>query len=461
MHLKLSKGHDFRLSNHPSQEVIDVSAEASQVILHPLDFPYIKPKLLLKDGSEVNVGTPVFIDKLNPNIKFVSPVSGNIEKIEYGERRSIQSITINNDSNYTAIQETSQEAKGEEGVEKNILPMDKNSWINSLTESGLWTLIRQRPFSKIADPDSAPKSIFISLYDTRPYGCNPELVISSNKEFFNNGIKLLGKIADCPIHITAGRDFDLDLINIGNQRSCNIHSIEGPHPAGNVGVQIHHIDPILSKENICWYLDVNSLIDLGYFFDHKGYNPYKIISVCGEDLSTPNFRKIVKNQSLDSILSSDEIQTKNYRVISGDMLSGSEKDLNCGISNYDDMLTILFKDEKREFLGWINPGFSKYSLSNTFLSKLLSNLVLKTNSRLNGEKRSIISFGRWEEVLPMDIMPEELVKSILIEDLESMENLGIYECAEEDFALCSYVCQSKTEVSQIIKRGLELSALDV
>ena len=178
-------------------------------------------------------------------------------------------------------------------------------------------------------------------------------------------------------------------------------------------------------------------------------------------MSTPNYRKVVKGQLLSSILESDEVDFDNYRIISGDMLSGLERNIDSGFSNYDDMVTILLKDESREFVGWMNPGFSKYSLSNTFLSKLLGDrLALKTSSRLNGDKRSIISFGRWEKVLPMDIMPEELVKSILIEDLESMENLGIYECAEEDFALCSYVCQSKTEVSQIVKKGLELIALD-
>ena len=164
----------------------------------------------------------------------------------------------------------------------------------------------------------------------------------------------------------------------------------------------------------------------------------------------PIYYKIVKNQSLDSILSEQGIDTKTQRFISGDMLSGSEKNISDGIGIYDDMVTVLSVDEKREFLGWINPGLKKYSLSKAFLSKLSKNLTLRTNSRLNGDPRSIISFGRWEKVLPMDILPEELIKSILIEDLEEMENLGIYECSEEDFALCSYVCQSKIEVSQII-----------
>ena len=339
MHLKLSKGHDFKLKNHPSQEIIDVSAEANNIILHPLTFPYIKPKLLIEDGSKVEVGTPIFIDKLNPDVKFVSPVSGSVKTIEYGERRSIQSITIVNDFNYMTRKEMFGELE-ESGEDAEVItsPMDKSSWVDLLKESGLWTLIRQRPFSKIADTNSTPKSIFISLYDTRPYGCNPELVISSNKKLFNNGLKLLGKIANCPIHITAGRNFDLDLINIGNQRSSNLHSVEGPHPAGNVGVQIHHIDPMSNKDDIRWYLDVNSVIDLGYLFEHKTYNPYKIISVCGEELLDPNFRKIVKNQSLDSILSPEEItQAKSCRLISGDMLSGTEKNINNGIGNYDEM----------------------------------------------------------------------------------------------------------------------------
>ena len=173
-----------------------------------------------------------------------------------------------------------------------------------------------------------------------------------------------------------------------------------------------------------------------------------------------NFQKVVKSQSLDSILSDFELNEDTHRVAGGDILSGVERSLNDGIGPYDDMVTIIDIDKEREFLGWVSPGFKKYSLSNAFLSKILGNPILDFSSRLNGDRRSIISFGRWESVLPMDIMPEALVKSILIEDLESMENLGIYECAEEDFALCSYVCQSKTEVSQIIKKGVELAALD-
>ena len=187
--------------------------------------------------------------------------------------------------------------------------------------------------------------------------------------------------------------------------------------------------------------------------------PYKVISVCGA-ISNSNHCKIVKNQSIDSILANKQTEITKQRIISGDMLSGSEKKLSDGIAPYDDMITVLSIDREREFLGWINPGFNKYSLSSTFLSKLFSNLTVNISSRLNGDRRSIISFGRWEKVLPMDIMPEALVKSILIQDLESMENLGIYECAEEDFALCAYVCQSKVEVSQIIKKGIELAILD-
>ena len=448
MHLKLTKGHNFKLPNHPKNELVEFK-DPEKIIISPLDFPYVKPKLLIKEGDEVKVGAPIFFDKLNPDIKFTSPVSGRISDIIFGERRVIQSIIIKNDSTYKTIENDNEDSLG----------LTKSSWIESLKESGLWTLIRQRPFSKIADPNSTPNSIFISLYDTRPYGCNQELIISSNEYLFNQGIKLLSKIADCPIHISTSKNFNLDLISVGNQRSCQMHTIEGPHPAGNVGVQIHHIDPIANRKDTRWYLDANSLIDLGYFFENKTYNPYRVISVSGA-ISNSNHRIIIKNQSIDSILSDDAINIEKQRIISGDMLSGTEKTLENGIGPYDDMITILSIDKKREFLGWINPGFNKYSLSNTFLSKLFNNLAIDLSSRLNGDRRSIISFGRWEEVLPMDIMPEALVKSILIEDLESMENLGIYECSEEDFALCTYVCQSKTEVSQIIKKGVQLAALD-
>jgi len=448
MHLKLTKGHDFYLDHYIANEIAG-SKDCDKITMSPLDFPYIKPKLLIKEGDEVKVGTSVFFDKLNPDIKFVSPVSGKVSDIIYGERRVVESISISNDLRYESREFDFDESSA----------VSKGVWVDRLKESGLWPLIRQRPFSKIADSEKSPKSVFISLYDTRPYGCDPELVISSNKDLFNKGLKLISKIADCPIHICTGVGFDLDLISIGNQRSCELHTIEGPHPAGNIGVQIHHIDPILDKSDIRWYLDVNALIDFGYFYEKKLYNPYKIISVSGA-ISDLNFQKVVKSQSLDSILSDFELNEDTHRVAGGDILSGVERSLNDGIGPYDDMVTIIDIDKEREFLGWVSPGFKKYSLSNAFLSKILGNPILDFSSRLNGDRRSIISFGRWESVLPMDIMPEALVKSILIEDLESMENLGIYECAEEDFALCSYVCQSKTEVSQIIKKGVELAALD-
>ncbi|MAP61448.1 MAG: NADH:ubiquinone reductase (Na(+)-transporting) subunit A [Candidatus Marinimicrobia bacterium] len=448
MHLKITKGHDFNLNHHTADGIAD-SKEFDKIIMSPLDYPYVKPKLLVKTGEEVKVGTSIFFDKLNPDIKFVSPVSGKVSDIVYGERRVIQSISISNDLKYESLEFAFEESA----------VVSKEVWANSLKESGLWSLIRQRPFSKIADPEKAPKSVFISLYDTRPYGCDPELVISSNKDLFNKGLKLISKIADCPIHICTDIDFDLDLISIGNQRSCELHTVEGPHPAGNVGVQIHHIDPILEKADTRWYLDANALIDFGYFYENKSYNPYKIISISGAT-SDLNFQKVVKSQSLESILSDFELNEDNQRIAGGDILSGVERKINDGIGPYDDMVTIIDINKERDFLGWVSPGFKKYSLSNAFLSRILGNPILDFNSRLNGDKRSIISFGRWESVLPMDIMPEALVKSILIEDLESMENLGIYECAEEDFALCSYVCQSKTEVSQIIKKGVELAALD-
>jgi len=458
MHLKLKKGHNFKLPNHPAKEIAEFK-DAQKIVISPLDYPYIKPKLLIQKDNEVKVGTPIFFDKINLDTKFVSPVSGKVLDIVYGERRLVESIVIHNDCKYETLELNLENSDDSTSLSEIQKPLDANSWIKGLKESGVWPMIRQRPFSKIADSNCPPKSIFISLFDTRPYGCSPEVVISSNNDLFNKGLKLLGKISDCPINITIPGDFDLDLISIGNQRSCQIHTVEGPHPAGNVGVQIHHINPILSKDDVRWYLDVNALIDLGYYFENLNYNPYKIISVCGA-IGTPNYRKIVKNQSIEDVLSNDDVNINQYRIISGDMLSGSEKNFSDGVNPYDDMLTILYIDDEREFLGWINPGFQKYSLSNTFFSKLFQNLNVDISSRLNGDRRSIISFGRWEKVLPMDIMAEALVKSILIEDLESMENLGIYECAEEDFALCSYVCQSKTEVSQIIRKGVELAALD-
>ena len=239
-----------------------------------------------------------------------------------------------------------------------------------------------------------------------------------------------------------------------NAKNVNINTFTGKHPAGNIGVQIHHIKPINSRDDIVWYLDVQTVADIGNYLLSGRYPNVKIVSLGGSCLKSPSYCKITKSSLTGFILKDNLDKDENYRVISGDILSGQTRKLEDGIRSNDSILSVIPESTEREFLGWALPGIKKYSLSRTFLSSLFAAKKSVLNTSMNGSHRAIVSFARWERVLPMDILPEFLVKSILARDIEEMEKLGIYECTEEDFALCSFVCQSKTDVSGIIRDGL-------
>jgi Na+-transporting NADH:ubiquinone oxidoreductase subunit A len=440
----LKKGHNLKISGEPSK-VLSATIFADKVYLHPKDFMGIKPKLLVKQEDSVSVGSPIFFDKLNPEIKFVSPISGMVSEIQFGERRVIERIIIKNDGSDTSL---------------TVNPLNANDITvevlkRVLSESGLWPNIRQRPFSKIANPNQTPRDIFISVNNTAPFAPESSFTLDGREDYFQLGLDILAKLTSGSVHLNMS-DSELSPI-FTDAKNVIQNKFRGEHPAGNVGVQIHHIAPIASSEDIVWYVNPQSVADIGEFFTVGKYPAYKIITVGGSSICEPTYVKITKGTSVDDILKGRLKSDINMRIISGDVLSGESRSLDQGIRFYDNSITVIPESTEREFLGWALPGLNKYSLSRTFLSALLPKKRIEFNTSMNGSHRSIISFGRWESVLPMDILPEFLVKSILANDIEEMEKLGIYECAEEDFALCSFVCQSKTDVSGIIRAGLQLA----
>jgi len=440
----LKKGHNLKIAGEPKR-VISASILAENIYLHPKDFPGIKPKLLVKEGDTVSVGSPIFFDKLNSKVKFVSPVSGIISEIQFGERRVVGRIVIKND--------------GASNILKADLPasdkLSAEDLKSKLSESGLWPTIRQRPFSKIANPAETPRDIFVSVLSTAPFAVDYAFVLDGRGEDFQTGLDALAKLTTGSLHLNMS-DAESAPIFVG-AKNVQINTFSGPHPAGNVGVQIHHLAPISSKEDTVWYLNAQDVGDIGEYLRTGNYPTEKIICIGGSSILDPTYLKIIKGTSLKDILSDKLISKDDVRIISGDVLSGETRLLNQGIRFYDETISAIPESATREFLGWALPGLSKYSLSRTFLSALLPKQITEFNTSMNGSHRAIISFGRWESVLPMDVLPEFLVKSILARDIEEMEKLGIYECAEEDFALCAFVCQSKTDVLGIIRTGLQLA----
>lgn len=440
----LKKGHSLKMDGVPIK-VLSKTILTENVYLHPKDFPGIKPKLLISEGDTVLAGSPVFFDKLNPEVKFVSPVSGTVSEIKFGKRRVIERIIIKADGKSTNLKADS----------FSLDNSSKDDLKSKLLESGLWPTIRQRPFSKVANSNQIPRDIFISAYATAPCAADQSFILEGREEEFAAGLNALGMLTSGKVHLNISRDESAQIFT--EAKNVQINKFSGPHPAGNVGVQIHHIAPISSKDDIVWYLNTQSVADIGEYLITGIYPAQKIITVAGSSISKAAYFKIRKGVPLDDILTDNLPSKDGIRIISGDVLSGETRLLSQGIRFYDESITAIPESTERELLGWALPGLKKYSLSRTFFSALLPRKSTSFNTSMNGSHRAIISFGRWENVLPMDILPEFLVKSILAQDIEEMEKLGIYECAEEDFSLCSFVCQSKTDVAGIIANGLQLA----
>tara|TARA_B100001142_G_scaffold101300_1_gene103444 strand:+ start:1648 stop:2973 length:1326 start_codon:yes stop_codon:yes gene_type:complete len=431
----LLKGHNLKLKGKPSKKIIDVS-EGEFFAIHPFQFKGMKPKLLVKKGSSVKIGTPLFFDKTKDSVKVVSPVCGIVEDIVLGKRRIVEKILIK-----------------KQGEDSESLSGYKNGdFKDFLLKSGLWSYLRQRPFSKVPDPTIKPRAIFLTMHQTGPFSLDLEHTFSDCKKEILSGIKLLSTLTEGNVFISLRKGSDF--FSESDLKEINVNYFGGPHPSGNIGVQIHHIEPIASKDDLVYYISIQDLISAVRAFETGKYDFSKIISCGGSGLENPSYYRVERGALIKDIIG--DVDINKYRIISGDVLSGVIADLDGSLNSFDEVLSVIPEIQEREFVGWALPGLKKYSLSNTFVSSGLGLEEADLETGLNGSIRAIIPFGRWEKVLPMDIYPDFLVKSILAQDIEQMEKLGIYECDPEDFALCAFSCQSKIEVSKIINGGLEL-----
>tara|TARA_B110000263_G_scaffold247513_1_gene260514 strand:- start:638 stop:1525 length:888 start_codon:yes stop_codon:yes gene_type:complete len=290
------------------------------------------------------------------------------------------------------------------------------------------------------------------MHQTGPFSLDLEHIVSDFKEDLKRGIELLSSLTEGNVFLTLKKGSTL--FNESDLEGINVNYFRGPHPSGNIGVQIHHLEPIANKDDVVYYLSIQDLLSMVKTFESNEYNFDKIISCGGTGVNKPAYYKIRRGTLIKDIIG--EVDAEKYRIISGDVLSGTITGLESSLNSFDEVLSVIPEIQEREFVGWALPGLKKYSLSNTFISSALRRKEADLETGLNGSIRAIIPFGRWDRVLPMDIYTDFLIKSILSEDIEQMEQLGIYECDPEDFALCAFACQSKIEVSQIIDTGLDL-----
>jgi Na+-transporting NADH:ubiquinone oxidoreductase subunit A len=446
----LRKGYDIKLIGKAGYTLTSVPV-SDLIAVKPTDFKSVVPKLLVEVGDEVLAGQPLFFDKNNPAIKVPSPVSGEVVEVVRGAKRRIMEIRI--------IADRSQIRYASFPV-ANPIELSREAIVTQLLESGCWTYLRQRPYSLIANPESTPKGIFISGFDTAPLAPDLGFVLEQEKDNFNTGLEALNKLADGQLHLSLRRGADERLTekDIQGVPPGHIHYFQGPHPAGNVGVQIHHLSPI-RKDEVVWYVHPQDVVIIGRLFREGRYRADRIVALTGSSVREPQYYRLLTGQSLNQVLS-DRLKENHVRVIQGNILTGETSSMDDFLSHYCNQLTVIPEGDEPEFLGWLLPGTDKLSLSRSYFSWLFPKRAYQPDTNMHGEERAFVMTGQYDKVLPMDIMPVMLLKAILARDIERMEALGIYEVAEEDFALCEFVCTSKIEVQRIIAEGLEYVRLE-
>lgn len=440
--IRIKKGANIKLVGE-AEKVLDKPRPSDVFAIKPPDFHGLTPKLDVKEGDEVKAGSPLFHDKQNDRIKFCSPVSGEVTEVVRGAKRRIMAITVlpDKENNYIDFGKTDPKS------------VDRKELIEKLLDGGIWPFIRQRPFSIIADPEETPRAIFISGFDSSPLAPDPDFVLQGNEELFQTGLDALNKLADGnPVHLNIKKGSTA----LKEMKGVTINSVSGPHPAGNVGVQIHHIMP-LNKGDVMWYLDPQDVVNIGRFMATGNADLRKVVALTGSEMKDRKYVELRVGSNLKPVLEGN-ITEGNNRIISGNVLHGDKVETDGFLGFYHHQLTAIPEGDEPQFFlteGWLAPGFNKFSLSRAFPSWLMPGKKYKLNTNKNGEERAYVMTGQYEKVFPFDIYPVQLVKSIIVNDIEAMENLGIYEVAPEDFALCEYSCTSKIQVQKIVREGLD------
>ena len=440
--IRIRKGFNLNLDGEANKILVDIHPSKT-FALKPADFFSSTPKLLVKEGVKVEKGTPLFFAKENPRVHFVSPVSGEVTAIVRGAKRKILEVVVTQDDSAAAVKH--------EIPELNTL--DQNQTKEILLKAGAWPFITQRPYGTIARPEDTPKAIFVSTYTTAPLDVDYDFLLKNNKTEFQKGIDVLAKLTD-NLTLTADASFKGLFENIEN---ANIVGVSGNHPAGNVGVQIHHLAPVNAGETV-WVVNPEDVANIGALFISGEFSAQRTVALVGSSVGNPQYYKATIGASISALLEEAKIDNSQpNRFINGDVLTGTATSPDNYLGFYNNLFSIIPEGNNYRMFGWLPFVDNNIpSMSKTSLSWLFGKRKAKVNTNLNGEERALVVTGEMEKVLPMDIYPMQLLKACMVQDIERMEALGIYEVVPQDFALVDYSSTSKIEAQEIIKQGIEL-----
>jgi Na+-transporting NADH:ubiquinone oxidoreductase subunit A len=440
--IKIKKGLDIKM-NGQAEKIYVKAPRAQTYAIKPGDWHGLTPKIIPKLCDEVKVGTPIFYDKYHPEVKFCSPVSGILSSINRGERRRIIEVVVEDDGKDTAESFKHGDPAG----------MKREEIVENLLNSGLWPLIRRRPYTVIARTDEVPKSIFISAFDTAPLAPDYDFLLKDAVDDFQWGVNVLKQLTEGRVFLNLDGRYP-SIRTLSNIKGAEINHFKGPHPAGNVGIQIHNLDPI-NKGDVIWVVQPQDVVTIGRLFKNGKYDPSVVVALTGARVEKPQYYKIIRGTQVAPILEK-QLKEGDNRVISGNVLNGKMINPETGYVGFlDSQVTVIREGNYHELFGWMMPGLRKMSVSRSFASRwLMPNRKYDMDTNFHGGARPFVMTGEYEKVLPMDIYPMQLLKAILVNDIDKMEQLGIYEIDEEDLALCEFVCTSKTPVTKIVRDGL-------
>ncbi len=446
--IQIRNGSNLNLEGEANKILVDIPVSKT-FALNPDDFFNITPKLIVKEGDSVKKGSPLFFSKQNPRIHFVSPVAGEVTAIVRGAKRKILQVVITSDgSNEVVSHEIS-----------DFESLDADAVKEIILKSGSWPFIKQRPYNIIAQPEDTPKSIFVSTYATSPLDVDYDFLLKNNKDDFQRGIKVLNKLTMGDVNLTVDNSFKGFFETV---KEAILIGVSGAHPSGNVGVQIHKIDPINYGDKV-WVVNPEDVVNLGILFSKGEFSAQRTLAVVGSSVQKPQYYKATIGASLKPYLETSVIDLKeDVRIINGDVLSGSKTSEDGYVGFYNNLISVIPEGNHYRIFGWL-PFVDNHvpSISRTSFSWLLGSKKAKVNTNLNGEERALVVTGEMEKVFPMNIFPMQLIKACLVEDIERMEALGIYEVVPEDFGLVDYASTSKIEAQDIIKKGIELMIKEV
>ncbi len=443
--ITLKEGHDILLEGEAEKVIKNVRVRSFAV--QPRDFIGMSPipKVVVEVGDHVKAGDVLFYDKKRPDVQYVSPVSGEVAAVNRAAKRAIAEVVILADEtmNYRQLNAP------------DLATVDRTGLLDFLLKSGGWTMIRQRPFGVVPDVDDIPRDVFISTFDSAPLAPDMNLVAEGQGAAFQKGVDVLNKLTEGKVYLGLSADGD----NPPSSTFTNVigaeqYFFEGKHPAGNIGVQIHNIKPLADNETV-WTLGVQEVLTIGKLFTEGRFDASRVVVLAGAEFIEPKYVRTYLGANIGELVKGNMKNEESARLVSGDVLSGKATTTESFLNFYEDQVTILEEGDDYELFGWLLPLAPRPSLSNTYPNFLFPNQKFKANTNTHGERRAFVATNDYQQVMPMDIHVQPLMKAILVKDFERMEGLGIKELVEEDIALCEFACVSKMPLQKILRDGLE------